>query len=360
MIQVPQMRARRSPEGARPLSILPVGERTAEWDAFVERCPEGTFCHLAGWQRVIGDVFGHESLHRMAVDPAGRILGVMPLVRVRSRFFGNHLLSMPFLNNGGPIGTPEAQRALADAAVTLARGGRDDVLEFRARHDVSTDLTVDQYKVAVVMDLPETSSILWNDIFNSKFRNKIKRPQREGMVTKFGAEHLDAFYQVFAVNMRDLGSPVLPRGFFRRITEVFPGEAIVGATYWKGRPVAGGFGFLWGNQFEMTWSSALREVSSMKPNMLLYWNFMEHVIERGAGRFDFGRSTPGTGTHEFKLHWGGEDVPLPWRRWSARPRRAGSGKDGSMLRLATRVWKRFPVAVANFVGPTMAAGLPWW
>ena len=347
-------------QGVAPLSIRTMHARTAEWDAFVTGSRDGTFAHLSGWPTVIGDVFGHEVLHQMAVGVDGQIHGVMPLMRVRSRLFGSHLLSMPFLNHGGPIGSPAAQRALADSALALARGSRDHVLEFRARHEVATDIAVDQYKVAVALDLPDSAAVLWNESFNSKFRNKIKRPMREGMETRFGPEHLDAFYEVFAVNMRDLGSPVLPRRFFRRITEVFPNEAIVAATYWNGRPVAGGFGFLWGGQFEMTWSSALRDVASLKPNMLLYWNYMEHVIERGARRFDFGRSTPGTGTHEFKLHWGGTDVPLPWRRWSSRPRAAGSGKDGSMMRLATAIWKRCPVPVANVVGPTMAAALPWW
>ena len=41
------------------------------------------------------------------------------------------------------------------------------------------------------------------------------------MEVRFGNDQLLGFYEVFARNMRDLGTPVLPRAFFERIVEVF-------------------------------------------------------------------------------------------------------------------------------------------
>jgi hypothetical protein len=41
---------------AGPLSVRLLGADSAErarWDAFVQDCPEATFFHRAGWQRVI-------------------------------------------------------------------------------------------------------------------------------------------------------------------------------------------------------------------------------------------------------------------------------------------------------------------
>src|SRR5712692_6014517 len=79
------------------------GEREA-WDTFVARCPEATFCHLAGWREVMTEVLHHECLFRIAVNEAGTWECILPLVRVKSRFFGHFLVSMPFLNYGGPVG----------------------------------------------------------------------------------------------------------------------------------------------------------------------------------------------------------------------------------------------------------------
>lgn len=329
----------------------------ATWDAAVANTPEATFCHLAGWRRVIEDVAGHECRYLAAVDEDGRAAGVLPLARVRSRIFGQHLVSLPFLNYGGPVGSADAQAALALAAVEEAERSRADSLLLRDRYPVAVDLPASTEKVTVLLELPATASELWDRRFNAKFRNKIKRPMRDGMEARFGAQHLHAFYEVWARNMRDLGTPVLPRRFFERIVELFPAMALVGAVYHQERPVAAGFGFVWRGEFEMTWSSSLREFGAQKPNMLLYWAYMEQLIARGVSVFNFGRSTPGSGTHEFKRSWGAADAPLPWIRWPASD---GNGHDGAAMRLAVAAWRRLPVGLANRMGPIVAPSLPWW
>src|SRR5687767_12666878 len=84
-------------------------EPDAAWDTFVRQAPASTFCHLAGWREVMRDALGHECHYLVARDQEGSWRGVLPVVRVRSRLFGDHLLSMPFLNDGGPLGSEPAQ-----------------------------------------------------------------------------------------------------------------------------------------------------------------------------------------------------------------------------------------------------------
>lgn len=299
---------------------------------------------------------GHECLYRHAVDDTGKVRAVLPLARVRNRLFGNHLISVPFLNYGGPVGEAAAESALLKGAIALAIRERADSCTLRCRQEIDSALAVSAWKVTVLLPLPETTDALWEKQFNAKFRNKIKRPQREGMETRFGPAHLDAFYEVFAHNMRDLGTPVLPRVFFERIVALFPDLIVIGATYWKERVVAAGLGFCWRDEFEMTWSSSRRELGNMKPNMLLYWDFMSLLIRRGIRTFNFGRSTPGTGPHEFKLAWGGKDAMLPWITWP----NAEQAKPGFVMRIATVGWRHVPVRLANRWGPPLARALPWW
>src|SRR5258708_7303526 len=76
-----------------------------EWDEFVRSQGGWTHFHLIGWRTVIGRVFGHECVYLVARDVTSeRIAAVLPLVRVRSLLFGHYLVSMPFLNYGGPLG----------------------------------------------------------------------------------------------------------------------------------------------------------------------------------------------------------------------------------------------------------------
>ena len=333
------------------------GEAT-EWDGFIAGDAESTFCHLAGWRAVIGDVLRHECRYLVARDNAGVWRGTLPLVRVKSPLLGHYLISMPFLNYGGPLGTPGAQAALAEAAVLEARRSGADLLELRARHTTPVNLSVSHRKLTVILELPSSVDRLWEGTFDHKLRNKIRRAQREAMESRFGLSELGPFYEIFARRMRDLGTPVLPRGFFERLARTFRDQVVFGAVYWRGQPLAAGCGFLWRDEFEMTWSAQLVKHKDKLPNLVLYWSFMQHVIHRGIRQFNFGRSTAGSGTHEFKRQWRGADVPLPWLQWSSSGVASPPSAERSLYRAATVVWSRLPVALTKLVGPMLARFLP--
>jgi serine/alanine adding enzyme len=327
------------------------------WDRFVQESPQGTFCHLAGWREIMTGVLGHDCHYLAAKDESGELQGVLPLARVRSRIFGDYLLSMPFLNYGGPIGTPQAQHQLAEHAHKLAQRFGVKLLELRTRHHVQTTLEPAGRKVTVLLPLPQSADVLMAS-FPSKLRSQIRRPIKEGMEVRFGVDQRSAFYDVFARNMRDLGTPVLPRRLFDELARLFEREVVFAVVYYQGLPVAGGCGFVWGSEFELTWASALREHNKLAPNMLLYWGLMEHMIGRGLGAFNFGRCTPDGGTHRFKLQWGGETVPLPWQHWSGSGTSAPPSPDRPLFQMATRMWSRLPLVMANRFGPILARSLP--
>lgn len=340
---------------AGPLSLEPL-EDVAAWQAAVDRIEHATFCHHTGWREVMTDALGHECLYRVARGSDGAVRGVLPLVRMRSRILGQHLVSMPFLNYGGPVGSPAARRLLAAWALAEAARLRADSLELRLRAagEPLPGYAPGRPKVTVLLDLPPAAESLWN-AFPSKLRSQIRRPLREGMQLVIGPGELGAFHDVFSRNMRDLGTPVLARGFFERLLRVFPDEVVFAAVHHRGVPVAAGCGFLWRGEFELTWASSLREANRLAPNMLLYWGLMEWAIGRGARLFNFGRCTPGGGTHRFKLQWGGRDLELPWATGAGR---GTPGGDGRTARLATRAWRRLPLPVANRLGPFLSRRIP--
>ena len=70
------------------------------WDQFVVQCPAATFFHRAGWQKIVQDVFRHDTYFLYA-EEGGHIQGVLPLAHVNSWLFGNSLVSLPFAVYGG-------------------------------------------------------------------------------------------------------------------------------------------------------------------------------------------------------------------------------------------------------------------
>ena len=337
---------------------------TAErWDGFVRAQPGWTHNHLYGWRNVMQHAMGHDTPYLIATDKSdGSIHGVLPLVRVKSALFGHFLVSVPFLNYGGPLGTPDAAAALAEYAAQMATSDGAKVLELRNRYDAGAlpGFTVSHRKITVLMDSSGGSEALWKRL-PSKLRSQIRKPQKEQVTVQFGAEQLRPFYTVFAHHMRDLGTPVMPRGFFESVAREFGDDVMFAVAYHEGKPVACGAGFVWGDsdhrEFEITWASALREYNRISPNMLVYWELMKQVADNGVTTFNFGRCTPGGNTHRFKTQWGTIDEPLWWYERRASGAATPSEGHGAAAR-GPAIWKRLPLSVANALGPRIIRFIP--
>ena len=339
------------------MMTVPLNGDARAWDELVARDATSSFCHLSGWRDVLSDTLGAECLYRVATNGDGAWEGLLPLVRVKSRIFGHYLVSVPFLNYGGPLGSAAARRHLVAEAVSQARSARVDLLELRTRADADLELAVSPRKVTVLLPLPSSSDELFKS-FPSKLRSQIRRPMKEGLTVRFGLDQREPFYEVFAQTMHDLGTPVLPRAFFERVAVLFPDLVVFGVVYRGEQPLAAGCGFVWRDEFEMTWAGALRASRPIAANMLLYWSFMEQMIARGVRTFNFGRCSPGGGTHQFKLQWGGADVPLPWHQYARNGTKGMPSPDDSAFSWGPRVWRRLPLPVANFLGPRLVRFLP--
>ena len=194
------------------------------WDAFVTGQPTARSCHLTAWKRVIETAFGQQTCYLVSEDAAGQIDGVLPVVRLRSRLFGDFLVSVPYLNYGGPCA---ADARLASELVHAASRAAESLgvqhLEVRMDSPGDYGLQVRTSKVSMRLGLPESVDDLWTR-FPAKLRSQVKRAEREAATVTFGRdeEHLSAFYDVFAENMRDLGTPVYARRFFREILRELP------------------------------------------------------------------------------------------------------------------------------------------
>ena len=330
----------------------------AEWDACVHASPGWTPFQRWGWKSVIEQVFGHECLYLAARGPAGAVDGVLPLVHVKSLIFGDYLVSMPFLNYGGPLGSDAAVQSLVERAVAIARERRVGLLELRSADTLPIDAPISNRKITCVLDLQGNAEAVWEGL-NSNVRRKVRRAQKEGFSVTFGgSDQLDAFYEVFSRHMRDLGTPTLPRRFFARLLERFSEDIWIGCAYYRGRPVAGGFGFQWNGELELTWVSALQEYHRSYANMLLYWGFIERAANLGLRAFNFGRCTPGGGTHRFKQQWGSRDVPLRWYQPVSGNRAATPSPHERAFAWGPFIWKRLPLAVANALGPPIVRMIP--
>jgi FemAB-related protein (PEP-CTERM system-associated) len=330
----------------------------AEWDGFVRGTVGWTHFHLFGWKRVMESALRHECLYLAARDSDGRLAGVLPLVRVKSLLFGHYLVSMPFLNYGGPLGSDAAVQALATYAAERARADGVKLLELRSRRALPVDLPVSQRKITVLLDLtPGDPEAVWKQL-PAKLRSQVRRPQKEGITVRFGADQLEPFYAVFARHMRDLGTPVLTRRLFEALATTFADDVWFGCAYLGTTPIAAACGLRWGDEFEITWASALSAYNRIAPNMLLYWSLIERCSQAGLRVFNFGRCTPDSSTHRFKRQWGSRDEPLWWYQQAADATAGTPSPDDPKYAWGPRLWKHLPLALANRIGPLVVRLVP--
>jgi len=332
----------------------------AEWDSFVAHHPDGTVDHLWAWREIIQRELGHHSVY-LAARRGDLLIGVLPLVLVKSRLFGRSVVSLPFLNYGGILADddPDVIGALVDAAreVSLEFGGSHVELRHTSRQCHA--IPCRQHKLSMTMALAGSSEDIWVGL-DRKVRNQVRKAQKANLVIESGgAELVDDFYAVFARNMRDLGTPVYPKGLFTATLESFPGRARLFLIRHDSRPIAAGISVGFRHTVLNPWASSLREFRHLSPNMLLYWAMLEQAVADGATVFDFGRSSPGGGTHQFKLQWGATARPLCWEYvLLSRAEPPDQGPSNARFDRAIAIWQRLPLAVANVIGPVIARSLP--
>jgi FemAB-related protein (PEP-CTERM system-associated) len=343
------------------LHVRPLGDGDAgRWDAFVNEHPAASPYHRAAWDALFRGLFGHETAYLIAEDSAGRVRGVLPIVRLKSLLFGNFAISVPYFNYGGPLAdSPESLRVLVDAGAEQAHRWHCSHLELRCVEPLGDRLAVRTNKVCMLLDLARTPAEQLQAL-GSKLRAQIKRPQRDGaQATVGGEELLPDFYDVFARNMRDLGTPVYGADFFRAVYRLLEKDAALAVVRIGSRAVAAGFLIAFRDSLQIPWASSLREFNRSGVNMLLYWEALQHAIARGCRVFDFGRSTPGSGTYRFKEQWGAQPRQLYWNYWTAtqRPPRDLSPAN-PRFQLAVRIWRCLPLALTNRIGPHIVRSLP--
>ncbi|NOT57879.1 MAG: FemAB family PEP-CTERM system-associated protein [Deltaproteobacteria bacterium] len=325
----------------------------ALWDEYVERCPTTTVCHHFLWQHVIKAAYGHEPVYLLARE-GNTVRGICPLFIVRSRLFGKSLTSMPFLDYGGVCADNDtiAQHLIDEALRQMTVHGLDFV-EIRQYGPLPNLGTSRSDKFGMVLDLSPGTEAVWKSL-PAKVRNQVRKAEKSGLtVTIGGGELLDDFYPVFAVNMRDLGSPVHDKDFFAQIFTAF-GPQVRLIMVWDGKRSVGGLiCFSFKETVTVPWASCLREYFPKCPNNILYWEALRYTCNMGGRKFDFGRSSLDSGTYNFKQQWGALPIPISWQLigHKAQPNLAFSAGTNSKLLLALEAWKRLPVAVATLIGP---------
>ena len=332
------------------------------------------------WCNAIEKGLFHKPYFIFGIHPDLRCGVCLPLALVKSSLFGRFLVSLPYINTGGPFlfqtqdGNSSAIEAderspllegTIDKAVDLADSLDVKYLELRneerishpALHFERTD------KVLMRLSLPNDSESLLRS-FKSKLRSQVKSAGGKSLDVFFGGEELlDDFYSVFSRNMRDLGTPVFAKSFFRAILQSFSNgdfssNAELCVVQREGLAIAGALLIHHQGRTEVPSASSNKMFNSLGANMWMYWNLLQRGIEKGSREFDFGRSSVDGGTYRFKEQWGAVPQMSIWQYYIRKGDPSRMRPEDPAKRKMIRVWQKLPLWIANRLGPWVVRGIP--
>jgi len=294
------------------------------------------------------------------VREGDKILAVLPLFLAKKILRGKALISVPFGVYGGVCGIDEnAERMLIEKAQQHAEELGADFLELRHTEENSFSLpTKDLYVTFRRQIFPSDEENL------KAVPRKQRRMIRQGINHNFksqmgGGEYLNKFYHIYTQSLRNLGTPAFPFSFFSKIIDEF-GERCKILSVWSEREVvAGVLTFFYKNQVMPYYGGALPGYFKFGVNDFMYWELMSYGCKKGYQIFDFGRSKRETGAFKFKEHWGFDPTPLRYQYFLPK---GGKLPDLSpanpKIQPLIKMWKRFPLPLANFLGPRIVRYFP--
>jgi FemAB-related protein (PEP-CTERM system-associated) len=328
------------------------------WDAYVSAHPSGSPFHTAAWQRMLDRTLPYVC-HSAAATRDERIVGVLPLYRVRTLPFGSALVSTPLAVYGGILADDAAaEGALLRHAQALSGALGVRYLELRNQTAIEGLLTKDRY-VTFRKEIDADPEKNMAAIPRNQ-RRSIRQGYKFGLTSSVGGvELLPGFYRIYVQSQRNLGTPVLPLALFRNLFQELGPAIRILAVYREGAMISGVMTIFYRDQVLPYYGGAVRDAFRYGVNDFMYWSLLCHAAERGARIFDFGRSKVDSGSYHFKRHWGFEPTPLPYQYHLVRQRELPDlSPMNPRFALAIRVWKRMPLWLARQLGPRLVRFFP--
>ncbi len=329
----------------------------ARWDEFVLACPEATFFHRAGWQKIVRDVFRHDTYFLYAEED-GRIQGVLPLGHVNSWLFGNSLVGLPFAVYGGVAAlSAQGAEALEREAQQLARRLGVAHLEWRNVNSRHADWPAQDLYVTFRKEIlpAEDANML---AIPRKQRAMVRKGIKNGLRSEVGRE-VGQFFSLYADNVRRHGTPAMPKHYFKALLAEFGADCeVLTVTAPDGRALSSVLSFYFRDEVLPYYAGDDESARDLAANDFKYWELMRRSCARGLKVFDYGRSKQGTGSYAFKKNWGFQPRPLHYEYCLyKRDTIPQNNPSNAKYRLLIETWRRLPLRVANWLGPFVVRNL---
>jgi CelD/BcsL family acetyltransferase involved in cellulose biosynthesis len=326
-------------------------------NAFLAGCAGATVYHTPQWRDAVVATYGYEPMYLAYTGGTG-IEAILPLMLVKSWLTGRRLVSLPFSNVCGPVGSRDGVAALVERAVELRLELGAKALEIRTQAGLNTiddarfiKLT---YYITYIVKMDSNPATLWESFKDRSVRKEVRQAAKKGIEVRDaeGPEDLSRFYELFSNLRLKHGVPPQPYAFFRNLWDhLWPEHLHLHVATFEGRHVASLMMLGFGTALYAGYIGSDPAYRSHRVHQMLLWKAMERGCLKGYKTFDFLRTPRNAQTlRYFKERWNAYEMDL---EYLYHPRVAGTVstiEETAKYRVMTATLKRAPKSVGKALG----------
>jgi len=289
------------------------------WNDFIVKNTPSAFYSLYNlfeWRRVLIHAYGYDPYYIIA-ENEGEIVGCFPLMYVKSRLFGDGLISLPFTDHGcGPCvkdGDVNVLKLLLEEVRRIAVGLKVKCIKVcspqgqNTFYDMGYEKPYDYF--TFLLDLNKSVDDIWLG-FDKRVRNAIRKAQKNDVSVVMDDSEVGVrdLYRIHVDNMKELGTPPHSEKFFRALWSELRPKGLLKNFFAEYDGIRIAAISLFPHRDTVRWGIgvSLAKYRGLNPISLLLWEAIKWANERGYKVFDLGGSRPNSGNFFFKKGWLGK------------------------------------------------------
>lgn len=311
------------------------------WQAFLQRHPQASIFHTAGWLEALRRTYGYEPSVLTMSGPDSDLTNGLVFCHVRSWLTGQRFVSLPFSDHCELLASSPDDVALLIAGLQRhANEANCRYLELRPITTMygSSGLGRSTPYYLHRLDLRPGAPEVFQAFHRDCIQRKIRRAEREALTIREGRtpDILEQFYSLAVRTRRRQRLPPQPFLWFNTLVDSLGPALNVRIASKNDQPIAGIITLQHKDRLTYKYGASDERFHNLGGMIYLFWIAIQDAISCGLTELDMGRSAiDNPGLVAFKDHWGASRSTLSyWRFPVTRKLAAAASWESGLLRRA--------------------------
>lgn len=316
----------------------PLGDQ--RWQSFVERHPNASVFHSAGWLEAVRRTYGYQPVVFTTSSPTDELRNGLLFCQVRSWLTGPRMVSLPFSDFCEPL----CDSGEFDVLIRHLQSTRDQedwkYLEIRpVDGDFECEALAAGFRIRDrflhhrVSLQPSVEDLLLS-FHKDSVQRRLQHAERAGLDEQVGRSEklLKDFYGLFMLTRRRHSVPPQSQGWFRNVIQCMGESLAIRAAYKNEIPIAAVMTLRFRDTVYYKYGCSNARFHNLGAIPFLLWRAMCAAKSSGATEFDLGRTElENTGLITFKNKWARDPRELTYWRFPGSPDDSVRAKWGMKL-----------------------------